>query len=105
MTRGTPTNRPDRSAWKDTGMIITTRSGTAYDTEKDLTAPERHILQKLFIWESMASSLDQFRQKKMEALSRGWNDSGPVPESKALRTIVADLEEKVTLRLSMGTED
>ena len=81
-------------------MIITTKTGRSYDTEKDLTAPERHILQKLFIWESMASSLDQFRQKKREALFKGWNNSGPIQESEALKTIVADLEEKVILRLS-----
>ena len=83
-------------------MIITTKTGRSYDTEKDLTAPERHILQKLFIWESMASSLDQFRQKKREALFKGWNNSGPIQESEALKTIVADLEEKVILRLSKG---
>lgn len=81
-------------------MIVTTKSGKAFDTARDLTAPERHILQKLFIWEVMASSVEQFRQKKREALSRGWNDSGPVQESETLRTIVADLEQKVTLRLS-----
>ncbi|NTU48398.1 MAG: hypothetical protein HGA84_05260 [Syntrophobacteraceae bacterium] len=83
-------------------MIITTKTGRSYDTERDLIAPERHILQKLFIWESMASSLDQFRQKKREALFKGWNNSGPIQESVALKTIVADLEEKVILRLSKG---
>ncbi len=79
-------------------MIITTRSGRSFDTEKDLTAPERHILQKLLIWESMASSVDQFRQKKVDAFFRGWNDSGPIEGGEALKTIVADLEEKVILR-------
>ena len=83
-------------------MIITTKTGRSYDTERDLIAPERHILQKLFIWESMASSLDQFRQNKREALFKGWNNSGPIQESEALKTIVADLEEKVILRLSKG---
>jgi len=81
-------------------MIIKTKSGKSFDSERDLTAPERHILQKLFIWEVMASSVEQFRHKKREALCRGWNDSGPVQESETLRTIVADLEQKVTLRLS-----
>ena len=57
-------------------MIITTRSGRSYNTETDLNAPERHILQKLFIWESMASSIAVFRQKKEEALLKGWNHSG-----------------------------
>jgi hypothetical protein len=81
-------------------MILTTRTGQSYDTETDLTAPERHVLQKLFLWKSMASSLEEFRKKKEEALQKGWNHSGPIGESDALRAIVGDLEEKVTLRLS-----
>jgi hypothetical protein len=31
--------------------------------------------------------------------SKGWNLSGPVEESRALKAIVKDLEEKVTERL------
>lgn len=81
-------------------MILITQTGKSFDTERDLTAPERHILQKLLIWEAMAASLDQFREKKEEALQRGWNQSGPVRESLAMKAIVADLEEKVILRLS-----
>jgi|WetSurMetagenome_2_1015567.scaffolds.fasta_scaffold00650_7 hypothetical protein len=81
-------------------MIITTNSGRSFDTDHDLTAPERHILQKLFIWVSFASSTDEFNQKKEEALLKGWNNSGPIPESEALRMIIADLEEKVSLRLN-----
>jgi hypothetical protein len=80
-------------------MIIKTSGGRTFDTERDLTAPERHVLQKLFIWESMASSLDQFQQKKQEALQKGWNNSGPIRESEALKTIIIDLEEKIRLRL------
>ena len=80
-------------------MIIKTSRGKSFDTERDLTAPERHVLQKLFIWESMASSLDQFQQKKQEALQKGWNNSGPIRESEALKTIIIDLEEKIRLRL------
>jgi hypothetical protein len=83
-------------------MIITTKSGRSFDTERDLIAPERHILQKLLIWESMASSVDQFRQKKMEALFKGWNNSGPIQGGEALKMIIADLEEKVILRLGAG---
>jgi hypothetical protein len=81
-------------------MIITTSSGQSFDTDRDLTAPERHILQKLFLWESMASTLDQFREKKEEALLRGWNNSGPVEESLALKLIIGDLEKKVVTRLN-----
>jgi hypothetical protein len=80
-------------------MIFTTKSGQSFDTEKDLTSPERHILQKLFLWKSMASSVDEFRKKKEEALRKGWNDSGPIPESRALKTITDDLEHKVVDRL------
>lgn len=81
-------------------MIFTTRHGESFDTQKDLTAPERHILQKLFFWKSMAVSVEQFREKKADALRKGWNNSGPVSESPALTKITRDLEEKVLLRLS-----
>lgn len=93
-----PVNLPG-SIFQD--MILITQTGKSFDTEKDLTAPERHILQKLLIWEAMASSLEEFRQKKEDALLKGWNQSGPVRESQVLKAIVADLEEKVSLRLSM----
>jgi hypothetical protein len=81
-------------------MIITTSNGKSFDTDKDLTAPERHILQKLFAWESMVTSLEQFRDKKETALLKGWNNSGPINESLALNTIINDLEKKVDARLS-----
>ena len=80
-------------------MIITTKDGNSFDTETDLTATERHILQKLFLWESMSSSLQEFREKKEEALLRGWNNSGPAQESRALKSIIIDLEQKVSIRL------
>lgn len=80
-------------------MMITTQDGHTVDTNKDLTAPERHILQKLFLWETMAASLDQFREKKQDALSKGWNHSGPVRESQALRRIIQHLETRLSLRL------
>jgi len=82
-------------------MIITTSSGQSFDTDKDLTAPERHILQKLFAWESMAASLDQFRKKKKEALQKGWNKSGPVTETNALKIITKEMEKKVSTRLGL----
>jgi hypothetical protein len=85
-------------------MIFTTKSGQSFDTEKDLTAPERHILQKLFLWKSMASSVEEFRRKKQEALARGWNDSGPIPESRSLRCITDDLELRVVDRLKEENE-
>lgn len=81
-------------------MIITTKSGRSFDTEKDLISEERHILQKLFAWESMATSLEQFRKKKKEALIKGWNNSGPIEESTALKIITKDMEKKVIDRLA-----
>jgi len=80
-------------------MIITTKNGQTFDTNRDLTAAERHVLQKLFLWESMASSLEEFRDKKKEALLKGWNNSGPVKQGIALQKIVRHLEAKVALRL------
>ena len=80
-------------------MIFTIRNGQSFDTEKDLTAPERHVLQKLFLWKSMAASVEEFRKKKEEALRKGWDRSGAIRESDAMRAIARDLEEKVTLRL------
>ncbi len=80
-------------------MIITTRDGHSFDTDRDLTAPERHILQKLFLWESMAVSLEQFREKKGEALTKGWNRSGPVKESPAMKRIIQHLETSLAHRL------
>jgi len=81
-------------------MIITTKNGESFDTENDLTPPERHILQKLFLWKSMATTLQQFRKKKEAALEKGWNNSGPVSESRAIKKITADLEEKILTRLN-----
>ena len=83
-------------------MIILTPNGNSYDTEKDLTAVERHILQKLLFWEELATGLDQFRQKTGDALFKGWNNSGPVTPGTALKAILSDLEEKVRIRLSQG---
>jgi hypothetical protein len=80
-------------------MIITTKTGQQFDTNQDLTPSERHVLQKLFLWESMASSLQEFREKKKVALSKGWNNSGPVEQSEAMKMIILHLEAKVALRL------
>ena len=80
-------------------MIIETKNGKCFDTDRDLTAAERHILQKLFAWEAMAESISQFRDKRKKALNDGWNGSGPVVASPAFRTISKDLEKKVAARL------
>ena len=80
-------------------MIITTEDGKSVDTERDLSAPERHILQKLFAWESLATSIEQFNEKKDEAFRKGWNNSGPVNEGDALKSIIRDLKKKLVARL------
>jgi hypothetical protein len=80
-------------------MIIATTNGRSLDTDRDLTAAERHILQKLFLWEEMAANLDQFREEKAKAFRKGWNDSGPIMESPAMRIIISDMEKRLTARL------
>lgn len=86
-------------------MIFTLESGRSIDTDRDLTAPERHVLQKLIVWgEVLASSLEQFREKKRESLARGWNDSGPIAESEALGAVVAHMEKTLLSRLSGARE-
>ena len=84
-------------------MIITTNSGRIFDTQKDLTAPERHVLQKLFAWQDMADNVEQFREKKAEALQKGWNNSGPIKASTALTLIAKHMENKVVDRLKKKT--
>ncbi len=80
-------------------MIIKTTNGKSFDTGRDLTAPERHILQKLFAWEAMAESVSQFRDKRKKALLDGWNGSGPVTGGQAFKTICRDMEKKVAARV------
>jgi hypothetical protein len=80
-------------------MIITTSEGQSFDTQKDLTATERHILQKLLLWESMASTVEEFDRKRDLALEKGWNQSGPVDESPSMKCIVTELRRRLTHRL------
>jgi len=84
-------------------MIFTTANGRSYDTDKDLSAPERHVLQKLFLWESMVSTVQEFRDRTQDALVKGWNRSGPIQGCAAFRAIVKDLEAKVSRRLEFKT--
>jgi hypothetical protein len=82
-------------------MIFTTKRGESCDSEKDLSATERHILQKLLIWKDFAASVEGFRSEKQKALLKGWNDSGPIPESSAMQSITSELEEQVAERLQV----
>ena len=80
-------------------MRYTTEKGETFDLEKDFSSPERHILQKLLLWQEMATSVEVFRRKTAEALVAGWNNSGPIQEGHALKGIIQDLEERVMRRL------
>ena len=80
-------------------MIIETFDGRSINTATDLGPEERHILQKLMAWGSMVKSLDQFRDIKKKALANGWNNSGPVRESRALSLVVKGLEIQIRQRL------
>jgi hypothetical protein len=80
-------------------MNYTTERGESFDLEKDFSSPERHILQKLLLWKDMAASVEEFQQKKLEALRKGWGDSGPVQESRNLKNITRDFEEQVARRV------
>jgi hypothetical protein len=80
-------------------MLYTTKKGEIFDLEKDFSSPERHILQKLFLWQEMAASVEEFRRKKAEALQAGWNNSGPIQEGPALMSVTQDLEKRVAQRL------
>ncbi len=80
-------------------MLYTTRKGEVFDLEKDFSSPERHALQKLLLWRDLAASPEEFRTRKQEALRQGWGDSGPIQESRALKSVTQDLEEQVALRL------
>jgi hypothetical protein len=81
-------------------MIIKTSDGRKIDTAVELTGAERHVLQKLFAWQSMADSIEQFREKTRAALAVGWNNSGPVKKGPLLAAIIRDMERKVVERLA-----
>jgi hypothetical protein len=82
-------------------MLYTTEKGEIFDLEQDFSSPERHILQKLLLWQEMAGSVEVFRRKKTEALEAGWNNSGPIKESPALERITQDLEKRLAQRLKV----
>jgi hypothetical protein len=86
-------------------MIYTTGRGESFDLERDFSSPERHILQKLLLWRDLAASVEEFRRKKQEALGKGWGDSGPVPESRNLKSLTQDLEDQVARRLLAKKQD
>lgn len=83
-------------------MIIRTDSAQIIDTA-DLSPVERHVIQKLMAWMTLVDSMEQFSQKKQQALAAGWNDSGPVRETRALSVVIRHLEKQVRQRLKNRT--
>ncbi|NOR25507.1 MAG: hypothetical protein GQ542_14185 [Desulforhopalus sp.] len=80
-------------------MLIPIDNNTEIDTDRDLSSEERHVLQKLFGWKTLVDSVAQFRQKKKSALMIGWNNSGPIRETKAMTLVCQQLEKELRLRL------
>ncbi len=80
-------------------MIIQIDNNTEVDTDRDLTSEERHILQKLLGWKTMVDSVEQFQQKKKSALAVGWNNSGPIRETRTLALVIQKLEKELRTRL------
>jgi hypothetical protein len=76
-------------------MIITLSTGRKINTETDLSAEERHIVQKLYAWASVLDSKEAFREKRTQALEAGWNFSGPVAQRQLLREVLDDIEKKI----------
>ncbi|MDZ7698100.1 MAG: hypothetical protein U5R49_14670 [Deltaproteobacteria bacterium] len=50
----------------------------------------------------LADSIEQFREKKAEALKKGWNHSGAVKAGPAFQAITREMEKKVMKRLEEG---
>lgn len=80
-------------------MKIQIDSHTEVDTDRDLSAEERHIVQKLLCYKTFVSSITEFREKTAQALEVGWNNSGPIEESKSMKLVVQQMEEEIGLRL------
>jgi hypothetical protein len=93
---------PVKSIRKTKQMIIRTHKGQPIDTA-DLSPEERHVIQKLLAWMTLVDSVDQFRQKTHQALAAGWNNSGPVRETRTLARVIQHLEKQVRQRLKTSS--
>ncbi len=80
-------------------MIFSFDNQPPIDTA-DLTSEERHVIQKLMAWHSLADSMDFYTAKVQQALNTGWNHSGPVRPSPELKRIMRHLEETLALKLA-----
>ena len=95
--RENPVNRV-KTIRKRKQMIIRTDTGQPIDTA-NLSPEERHVIQKLLAWMTLVDSVDQFRQKTLQALETGWNNSGSIRETRALTRVIQHLENNVRKRL------
>ena len=80
-------------------MLIHIGNDTEIDTDRDLSSEERHVLQKLLCYTAFVDSLEEFRERKEKAYAVGWNNSGPIRESRSLKQVVEHLEKELDLRL------
>ena len=83
-------------------MIITCQNSEIVDTAS-LSPEERHIIQKLLAWQSLATSLAFFREKTAAALASGWNASGPIPKTRALELVIHHLETELGKRIKKSS--
>lgn len=86
-------------------MIIRLDNKAEIDTDRDFSAAERHVLQKLFGWKTLVDSLEMFRIKKKSALTMGWNGSGPIRETPNMLLVVQQLERELLVRLKTETKN
>ncbi len=68
------------------------------DTERDLSPAEKHVLQKLFGWKGLVSTVEQFREKTGQCLTAGWNNEGPVRPGEPLKRVIEMLEKEIAGR-------
>ena len=80
-------------------MIIECSNGKQVDT-RTLSPAERHVIQKLLAWHSLAESLVFFREKTRAALETGWDGTGPVRMTRALEQVIKTLEADLVKRIS-----
>lgn len=79
-------------------MIYLTLKGRSVDTDLDLSAPQRHVLQKLMAWEQLALPVADFVARRAKALQQGWDGRGPVAESPAFLAVADDLATRLAVR-------
>lgn len=83
-------------------MKYLTLAGRSLDTNRDLDQAGRHVAQKLIFYERLGLSPREFAQRRQRALAQGWNQSGPLTESPALKALADDLARRLALGRQEG---